>query len=268
MISKIRALFNLSKKEAPTELVNEGESFIGLIDEGGVTNTSYDDKCFMSFTLCAYIKDKNPVEIVETIVEKKIPNMDFKIEGLEPLTVVEFTGQQIDSNSRNKINLITVIKPKTHNSELEKIFKKRLKPVEFKSEVFGDFILNRIIDEFEIKAKWNDHQIQLSLSGSLIESSNLESTAIKLFNESKNWEEKIRSKIAIDLLPLKNEFWIDDDEKPLSESDFINELSLISITINSKNSFVFFFTCGYIFGDHSISICGNLSGELDEAEIY
>jgi hypothetical protein len=258
MISKLKSLFNQSN----------GDTFIGLIDEGGVGKYSSENKCFMTFSLCAYIKNDNSIETREAIVHRKIPNMNFAIKGLEPLSIVEFKGEQLDYHSQNRINLLSVNKTNTTNPKLEKILQKRLEPVEFKSEYFGTFILDRGSNWFEIKTEWNNHQIELSLSGSLADIPDLESTALKLFNESDKWTEKVRKKISSDLLSLKNESWIDENESPLSETEFLSKLTLESIIIHEEENFAFWFNDGDTFWGHSISLDGNINGQLDRAGIH
>ncbi|WP_299556949.1 DUF2262 domain-containing protein [Seonamhaeicola sp.] len=258
MISKIKSLFQPTK----------GDSFIGLIDEDGVGKSSFEGECSMTFGLCAYIKNNNPVETKEAVVHRKIPNMDYTIKGLEPLTIVEFRGEQIDYHGQNRINLLSIVKTESSNAVLEEILQKRLEPVEFKSEVFGSFILDRRSHWFETKAQWKNQQIELFLSGTLADIRGLESTAIKLFIESDKWDEKIKKKIASDLLSLKNESWIDENESPLSEKEFLSKITLESIVIHDEEDFEFWFNDGDIFWGHTISVEGNLNGHLDKAGIH
>lgn len=222
----------------------------------------------MTFSLCAYIKNESSIIEEEVVVHKKIPNFDYSIEGLEPLTMVELTGEQVVYHGQNRINLLSVINTKIHHSELQKILEERLTPVEFKSKFFGNFTLDRRVNWFETKTRWMDTEIVLFLSGDLNEVSELESQAVQLFERQTEWDLRFRNKITEDLLALKNECWIDENENPLTEQEFQEKISLESLIIHKNGDFEAWYNDGDTFWGHAISVDGNLDGQLNEAGIH
>lgn len=255
MLSKIKSLFQ-SKS---------GDTFIGLIDEDGVGKGSSKDQCTMTFSFCAYINNDGILLENEAVIHKEIPNFDYNIKGLEPLTIVEIRGNQISYHGQNRINLSSVVKTGVHNEKLKKVLEKRLKPVIFESDFFGVFILDRAPNWFEVKAKWIDNEIDLLLSGTLDDLPELELQAITLFNKQNEWDQKFRNKITSDLLELKNESWIEEDENPLTEIEFQGRIKLENLQIHNNGDFQAWYSDGDIFWGHSISLDGNLNGQLDDA---
>ena len=70
-----------------------------------------------------------------------------------------------------------------------------------------------------------------------------------------------------ELLPLKNENWLDEDEAELSPDEFKDRMTLESITVYPSGSFDFWHNDGDLFWGHSIQISGNLSDGPKHADI-
>lgn len=255
MLAKIKSLFR----------GKSGETFIGLIDEDGVAKGSSRDQFVMTFSFCAYIDSNGELQEKEAVLHKVIPNFDYKVKGLDPLTIIEVKGEQISYHGQNRINLSAIVKTDLDHSELKEIRDKRLKPVTFVSKFFGTFLLDRGANWFEIKAEWLNKEIDLLLSGSLDDLPELELQAITLFNKQNEWDQKFRKKIANDLLQLKNESWIEEDENPLTEIEFQGRINLENLQIYENGDFQAWYSDGDIFWGHSISLDGNLNGRLDDA---
>lgn len=258
MLSKIKSAFKKKK----------GDTFIGLIDEDAVGKASFKDEYSMTFSLCAYTKNDEPLQEEEAVVHKIIPNFDYTIKGLEPLTIVELVGEQISYHGQNRINLSSIIKTKTSHPELQKVLEKRLVPVIFESEFFGNFLFDRRSNWFELKSTWLNAEIELFLSGDLSVIPELEKQAIHLFKEQSEWDLKFTNKIAKDLLALKNESWIEENEKPLTEEEFKGKIKLENLVIHNDGDFEAWYNDGDTFWGHSISLDGNLDGSLNEAGIH
>lgn len=246
---------------------NKGDTFIGLIDENAVGKALFKEEYSMTFRLCAFIKNNEHLQEKEVVVYKRIPNFEYIIKGLEPLTIVEFTGEQISYHGQNRINLSSIIKTKTSHPELQKVLEKRLEPIIFKSEFFGNFLLDRRSNWFESKSMWLNEEIELFLSGDLSDIPELEKQAIQLFKEQSQWDLKFRNKIAKDLLTLRNENWIEEKENLLTEEEFIGKIKLENLVIHNEGDFEASYNDGDTFWGHCISIDGNLDGTLNEASI-
>ncbi|WP_044205615.1 DUF2262 domain-containing protein [Flammeovirga sp. OC4] len=244
---------------------SDNDTFIGLIDENGVSNIRFGDKCMMTFKFVAYIKNDEELMEEEVIILKEIPSIDHTIKGLEPLTIVKISGHQ--ELLHHQINLQSVLNTNLKHEELTDILSNRLNPVTYDSSELGTFTLNRNVDWFEKKFRWNENEIDLCLSCKVDEIQELEITAIQICNNAIDWERKLKSKISEELLPLKNESWIDENELPITESDFLSRISLENITINKDGEFEAWFNDGDAFWGHSINVRANINGTIDYCEI-
>ena len=141
-------------------------------------------------------------------------------------------------------------------------------PVIYEDEKFGTFSLDTTLDCFETNTIWNKNDIELSIYENKIE--NVESaikTAHSLWKDQSLWNKRIQQYAIEKLLALKNESWLDDNEKSITSIDFIRKMNLESVVIYPNDDFEFWYDDGELFWGHSIKICGNLSKGLKDAEI-
>jgi hypothetical protein len=90
---------------------------------------------------------------------------------------------------------------------------------------------------------------------------NDKSDFINSINLKLDWLEKnkkvIDKKIVSDLLTLKNESWLGDDESILDRESFISKIELKTIVFSEDLSFELFFYDGLMFGGHEIKLIIN-----------
>lgn len=67
-------------------------------------------------------------------------------------------------------------------------------------------------------------------------------------------DREAKSYAAKELLPTKNDFWLNDGEKEMSERTFIQMIKLESITVRDDGSYDFWYKDGDIFWGHSIEV--------------
>jgi hypothetical protein len=73
---------------------------------------------------------------------------------------------------------------------------------------------------------------------------------------------------AVDeLLDLKNENWLDDDEKPLTPDEFKARMTLKSIGFDHEGDVTFYHNDGDLFWGHLIEIGMNVLDEFNHADI-
>ena len=70
-----------------------------------------------------------------------------------------------------------------------------------------------------------------------------------------------------ELLPLKNETWLEEGESPFSAEKFKSRMMLQSISIYPNGDIEFWHDDGDLFWGHSIQISGSLDEGLSEADI-
>jgi len=69
------------------------------------------------------------------------------------------------------------------------------------------------------------------------------------------------------LLPLKNDFWLDEDEPALTAAAFRSRLERSSLVAYPDGSFSFYLGDGQIFLGHTIEVKGSLSEGVTEAAL-
>lgn len=147
------------------------------------------------------------------------------------------------------------------------------KPVIISTQVFGDLVLDRQLDWFEGSAMWNGEDITIHFHTDETQADESLSidTALKtaevLWANQAEWNRKAGDCAVEELLELKNDTWLQDDETPLSKEDFIERMVLESITFNRDGSFDFWHDDGDMFWGHSIEVAGNLRDGIKYANI-
>ncbi len=134
------------------------------------------------------------------------------------------------------------------------------KPVVINTKSFGKLVLDRKLDWFEGKARWQGRQIivrfptedRKSIAGSALE------TAETIWKDQAKWELKVNNLIIAELLSLKNSNWRDDNEATLTEEAFIKRITLESAKFDTNGKFEFWYADGELFLGHAIEVLGNL----------
>src|SRR5215510_11698403 len=160
----------------------------------------------------------------------------------------------------NPQGLLVEISPdRPHDPELERLARKLREPVIMRDGRFGEFVLHRRTDTFEGKMKWGSRRVNLALSGSgADEVAEALATAHALWDAQEACHQSIVAHAVERLLPVKNGNWLEDGEEPLTAADFAARMSLTDITIYEAGTFEFWFNDIDLFGDHSISVSGDL----------
>src|SRR5215510_334761 len=155
--------------------------------------------------------------------------------------------------------LVEIAPERPHDPELERLARKLREPVIMRDERFGQFVLDRRIDWFQAKVQWGSTPVNLALSGSgADEVAEALATAHALWDAQEAWHQRIVAHAVERLLPVKNDNWLEDGEEPLTAADFAGRMSLTDITIYEAGTFEFWFNDIDLFGDHSISVSGDL----------
>lgn len=243
------------------------DTFIGLIDKFGVVKSSSNGEFLLFFSFCAFSRNHELVQEKEIIVHQVIPNLDYAIEGLNPLSIVEISGEQILYQGQIRIKLSSVVKTNVKHPELDAILQKRTTTPTFISSYFGIFNFDRRSNSFGLETKWLNSNIGLNFYGTLDELKEIEHIAIQLFENKQEWDNRFRNKTSNDLLSLKNDSWLKENEPPLSEFEFQNKISLDKINLNKAGEIEVWYNDGNTFGGHPICIDGNLNKALNKAGI-
>lgn len=99
-----------------------------------------------------------------------------------------------------------------------------------------------------------------------------ESVFINELNQKLNWinknENEINSVIAEKLLPLKNEGWIEENERKISKQEFVNRIKLTSIIVFDDTSLELVYNDGNLFWKHQIIVDLNKENKITDVNIH
>lgn len=139
------------------------------------------------------------------------------------------------------------------------------KPTKSKIETnfIGTLKLTKSKDSYIVKTHWNNSEVEVRFlpdkNGEIEQGIE---TAIELWKKTSSWDEQIKNYAANELLPIKNDSWLNDKEEELTTTMFINCMTLISITFYEEGEFEFFFDDGDLFWGHSIHVSGDIKNGM------
>ena len=151
---------------------------------------------------------------------------------------------------------------------LEAILRKSCEPVEMTDPVLGKLVLDRSANCFEAQAMWLGEPIDVSVypddDGA---ATNALQTARTLFGAMEAWADRVSQYAVAELLEIKNDNWLDEDEEPISGEEFIDQMQLASINVYPDGTFDFCHDDGDLFWGHVIEVSGSISDGPSSADI-
>lgn len=80
-----------------------------------------------------------------------------------------------------------------------------------------------------------------------------------LWQDQATWNARVLDCSAAELLPIKNESWLEGDEAELTADQFRGRLVLQSVVLSADGSFEYCYGDGDLFWGHAIEISGDLT---------
>lgn len=121
---------------------------------------------------------------------------------------------------------------------------------------------------FKARCKIWSSQVTISFDGDEVSNKEM---FISIINNLLEWIElnkkEIESVIIDDLLELKNEIWLDENEKKYSKGRFIRKIKPEEVYFYSDNSFKIFFNDNMLFAGHDITVSIDPKMKIEEASI-
>lgn len=244
----------------------------GVVDASGASGGKSKDDILWKwgFTLLAWRPLGRPVQTRPLSVVCEVTEEEMKLlRGVvNKDSVVTFTAKLCENSPFGfpKARFISVL-PATPDPELEQILQEATKEVVFSDPDLGLFTLNRSLGWFEGQLPWLGEPILLYVD--LWDEEEYPQKGLQIAKTLQTnmgeWTQKTGDYAAKTLLETKNERWLEDDEEPLQPAEFIQRLSLQSLTIYCDGSFEFSFDDGDLFWGHSINVSGSLAEGLTDA---
>ena len=137
-----------------------------------------------------------------------------------------------------------------------------------RTELFGELIYNPSVNWYEGETTWNGASVRINFE--LDENDSIETglqTAAAMWPDMEAWNSRIRDFAAAELLELKNESWLEEDEAEVTADEFKSRMELESIGFKPEGWFEFWHNDGDLFWGHFIFVGGNLADGPLNAEI-
>ena len=160
--------------------------------------------------------------------------------------------------------------------DLKAILDEQKKPVSTWVEGLGTFTLNHTVDWFEATVDWLGSEIALDFDrGVPEEMASAQEAGRALMASQADWDHRVRSYAAQELLSLANDWAADareeedeDSGAPLvTQEQFMERMELESIQLLPQGGFEFWFNDGDLFWGHSIHVTGSLESGPESAQM-
>jgi len=248
----------------------------GIVSASGVGESKSPGQQLWSLliTFDAWRVGSGPVRTESITIRRKVSTHELRTlkNAIGAKTVIKIRARVPEENifRRPQALLEEFIRIDSTDSELHDYLtelQKPEKPVTREDDFFGTFIFDGS-EWYANSVKWNGEPVKLSLS---VEGPKDFDLALKvahaLWGDETLWNERIRDYAVQELLPLKNENWLHEDETELSPEQFRNRMTLEFITVCPDGSFEWWFDVGDMFLGHFIEVDGSLSEGLTAAAI-
>jgi hypothetical protein len=244
--------------------VVEIEGVVGPKGQGGSPQSedySIHIFCFSAWRRLGQEVKRNELVIIRPVPEEGDWFSEFPKLSLQRIKVILATNE-------TRAVFAGTSNAQPDSSKLSEIAAELAKPLIIQTEKFGELRLDRSIGWFDGKSEWNGKSVQLSFD---VEDSNDIGTALEvaeqLWADEVGWKTKVEAYAIQELLALKNECWLENDEATFTPDQFLERMTLNSITVFPDGRFDFWHDDGDLFGGHAIQISGSLNKGLTHADI-
>jgi hypothetical protein len=249
-------------------MTSQTARFVGLVDasgSGGLRNGP-SGPWLLVFDLVAWRDSQGKFIRQDLRCELPVTEDDLHAltDAIKAYSVVELEAASI---SDGVAQLQRIVSTTATDVELESIARELQKPVELLSP-FGRLRYEREFGWYAGNATWCGKEIEITLScadpahaGAVLQ------VASKLFSAQPEWNRRVEAHAVQELLALKNEAWLSEDEEPVNEEDFTSRMTLTSISVAETGGFSFWHDDGDLFWGHSIQISGDVVKGPTDADI-
>lgn len=245
----------------------------GVVEPSGVTGWMHADGTWtLHFSFHSWRIGAAGIRNEKLMVRRRVLHDAFpKVRQIVvPYSVVRIRARVVVESSFGTPQALVeeVIGPDTSDRELNHQSEMLERTVTFEDSQFGTFTLDRRVNWYTAETLWISESVSLNLLASESDAlQNALETARSLWRESDSWNRQIHDFARQSLLSINNDFWLDEDEPPLTADEFDSRITLESITVTPTGSFDFWYGDDDMFAGHAIEVRGTLSDGLFQADI-
>jgi hypothetical protein len=248
---------------------------IGLVDASGAGGgRSHPETTWtLSFTCDAYRVVGSPMRKMKLTVRREVSQaeLDELMAHCFKERIIRFRARLQEGVSPDSADAwLEEFVGKEEDVELAEYRDQLNAPVILEDPRFGELYWDRQFHWFVGETEWNGRTIEFTLRSASESPDDCDEalrTAHTLWSDETGWAKRINDYAVAELLELKNDNWLGEDESPLSPEEFVGRMSLQSIACDGEDEFTFWHDDGDLFWGHSIQICGNLRQGPTSADI-
>lgn len=250
------------------------DEITGVVSARGVgaARSRGDELWSLLMTFDAWRVGSGPMRTELLTVHRKVSEEELQAlqNRIGAETVIKIRARVSDENAFGSPQALMeeFIERNTSDLELHDYLAQLQKPMTHQNGLFGTFTLDRRLSWYTTGTSWNGEPVDLNLS---VESPEELDAALQaahaLWDDEAAWNHRIQGYAVQELLPLKNESWLDEDEVELTAEQFKSRMTLEAVTVYPDGSFEFWHDDGDLFWGHSIQISGSLSEGPTDADI-
>jgi hypothetical protein len=120
---------------------------------------------------------------------------------------------------------------------------------------------------YEGKARWGDSEVEILLMNDGGAAQQALAAAHRLWDEMELVDPELQRRIVAELLPLKSESWLEENEAPLSDADFLSRIALEAVHVHGDGLTEFYYDDGDLFSGHTIIAAREGDGEISDVQI-
>lgn len=150
---------------------------------------------------------------------------------VKPYSIIE--AEIDDGSTAGLTSLRRIVHADTRDSELEQLALELQKPIVLHDAALGRIEYDRKFGWFAGQAEWCGHVVEVSLACARPENPTaVLEAATRLFAEQSQWNRRVREYAVEQLLPRRNDSWLDEDDTELLADEFLSKMSLESISVD------------------------------------
>jgi hypothetical protein len=227
----------------------------------------------LHFEFDAWRIDGAEVQTQALTIRRKVTDEQLRSfqETIRPHRILRIrvhVGPEVSADETRKALLESIIELDAPDAELRDHAKRMQETVTHEDGVFGALTLDRSVGWYTAKTAWKGNLVKLNCPVEKPEDlADALRTAHALWRDQDRWKQQIGDFAVEELLPLKNDNWLDENEAEVTADQFRSRMMLDAVTVYPDGSFEFWHNDGDLFWGHAILIDGNLSEGPTGADI-
>jgi hypothetical protein len=245
----------------------------GVVDANGPggSNVPPENHWSLHLNLIAWRIPGSSVNCAQLSVTKDLSDEELDVlqNAIDSESIIAFRGKLCEHSPFGDARAqLDILLDQPIDEALETVLSQYRELVEIVDPLIGKLVLNKTVDWFEGKITWLGKEVDIAIS---VDESGSPSDSLKtvkiLLKTMEQWAKKVNNYAVTQLLDLKNDNWLEEDENPISSDDFIRRMQLRSLTTYPGGAFEFGHDDGDLFWGHSIAVSGSLAEGLTDAGI-